>query len=56
MTDLEALEALVQYEDDAEEAGRLNADDRSTCHRCKRIVDEDHRHPLVLFLLPWSRP
>ena len=51
MTEQEALEALVQFEDDAEEAGRLHADDRTTCHRCRILIDEDHRHPAVLFLL-----
>ena len=50
MTEKEALEALTQFEDDAEEAGRLHAEDRTTCHRCRILIDENHRHAPFFFL------
>ena len=38
----EDLAAMLRFEDDAEERGRLSADERDTCHSCKAWATDDH--------------
>ncbi|MEQ7008379.1 hypothetical protein ABN028_19580 [Actinopolymorpha sp. B17G11] len=43
------LAATLVREDADEQLGRLEADDRTTCYRCRAWAAPGHMHPLTLF-------